>query len=138
MNLNLFHFTDLRKKAEVLLICWRPNSVESKHQPHISPFIQNVDRPISNYLHKRRMEWEKKKKKFKNVTNYKWVKLHQGSISSTLYKQLLCLQIPKVQSKALRNWKIFLKALSKRLWKLTIKTKRFWPLKYLSFVNVND
>ncbi len=40
--------------------------------------------------------------------------------------------------KVLRNWKIFLKALSKRLWKLTIKTKRLWRLKYFSFVNVND
>ncbi len=64
-------FKDLRKKAENLLICWRPNSVETKHLPHISPFIQNTDRPISNYLHKRRMDWEKKNKKFKNVTNYK-------------------------------------------------------------------
>jgi hypothetical protein len=44
--------------------------------------------------------------------------------------------IPK--AKALRNWKIFLKALSKRLRKLTIKAKRLWRLKYFSFVNVND
>jgi len=41
-------------------------------------------------------------------------------------------------SKALQNWKIFLKALSKRLQKLTIKTKRLWQLKFLSFVKVND
>jgi len=40
--------------------------------------------------------------------------------------------------KALRNWKIFLKALSKRLQKLTIKTKRLWRLKFLSFIKVND
>ncbi len=40
--------------------------------------------------------------------------------------------------KALRNWKIFLKALSKQLGKLTIKMKRLWRLKFLSFVNVND
>ncbi len=43
-----------------------------------------------------------------------------------------------MQIKALQNWKIFLKALSKRLRKLTIKTKRLWQLKYFSFVNVND
>ncbi len=43
-----------------------------------------------------------------------------------------------VPPKALRNWKIFLKALSKWLWKLTIKTKRLWRLKFLSFVKVND
>jgi len=46
--------------------------------------------------------------------------------------------IISVDSKALRNWKIFLKALSKRLQKLTIKMKRLWRLKFLSFVNVND
>jgi len=40
--------------------------------------------------------------------------------------------------KALRNWKIFLKALSKQLQKLTIETKRLWRLKFLSFVKVND
>jgi len=34
-----------------------------------------------------------------------------------------------ISSKALRNWKIFLKALSKRFRKLTIKTKRLWRLK---------
>ena len=63
---------DLRKKAETLLICWRPNSVESKRGPHINPFIQNAaDRPISTYFQKRKMEWEKKQKKFKNVTNYR-------------------------------------------------------------------
>jgi hypothetical protein len=41
-------------------------------------------------------------------------------------------------NKALRNWKIFLKALSKRLRKITIKTKRLWQLKFFSFVNFND
>jgi len=40
--------------------------------------------------------------------------------------------------KALRNWKISVKALTKQLWKLTIKTKRLWQLKLLSFVNVNN
>ncbi len=40
--------------------------------------------------------------------------------------------------KALQNWKIFLKAFSKWLRKLTIKTKQLWWLKYFSFVNVND
>jgi len=34
-------------------------------------------------------------------------------------------------TKALQNWKIFLKALSKRLRKWTIKTKRLWQLKFL-------
>jgi len=41
-------------------------------------------------------------------------------------------------SMALRNWKIFLKVLSKRLRKLTIKTKQLWRLKFLSFVKVNN
>ena len=41
-------------------------------------------------------------------------------------------------SKALQNWKISVKALMKRLWKLTIKTKRLSRLKLLSFVNVNN
>jgi len=43
-----------------------------------------------------------------------------------------------VEVKALQNWKMFLKALTKRLWKLTIKTKRLWGLKFLSFVNIKD
>jgi len=38
-------------------------------------------------------------------------------------------------SKALQNWKISVKALMKRLWKLT---KRLSRLKLLSFVNVNN
>ncbi len=41
-------------------------------------------------------------------------------------------------TKALRNWKIFLKALSKGLRKLMIKTKRLLRLKFFSFVNFND
>ncbi len=36
------------------------------------------------------------------------------------------------------NWKISVKALTKQLWKLTIKAKRLLRLKFLSFVNVND
>jgi hypothetical protein len=46
--------------------------VDSKHHHHINPFIQNAERPISNFLHRKRSEWEKKKKKFKNVTNYRY------------------------------------------------------------------
>jgi len=54
-------------------------------------------------------------------------------------RKSVCVCLKKREnSKALRNWKIFLKALSKRLRKLTIKTKRLWQLKFLSFVNVND
>jgi len=41
-------------------------------------------------------------------------------------------------AKALRYKLFFVKALSKRLWKLTINTKRLSQLKSLSFVNVND
>jgi len=44
----------------------------------------------------------------------------------------------EVTNKALQNWKIFLKALSKQLQKLTIKTKRLWEFKFFSFVKVND
>ena len=54
---------DLRKKAEVILCCWRPNSVENKKSSRES-------RPISAYMHQKRREWEKKQKKFKNVANY--------------------------------------------------------------------
>jgi hypothetical protein len=61
---------------------------------------------------------------------------------SKVFKIIRKLSSPKLvlirDTKALRNWKIFLKALSKRLRKLTIKTKRLWRLKYFSFVNVND
>ena len=52
---------DLRKKAEEILCCWRPNSVESKAKP---------TRPISAYMHRKRREWEKKQKKFKNIANF--------------------------------------------------------------------
>jgi hypothetical protein len=37
-------------------------------------------------------------------------------------------------TKALQNWKISVKALPKRLWKLTTKTKQLLQLKLLSFV----
>jgi len=47
-------------------------------------------------------------------------------------------ELELMEIKALRNWKIFLKAYSKRLRKLTIKTKQLWQLKFLSFVKVND
>jgi len=47
-------------------------------------------------------------------------------------------KVYRVDSKALRNWKISVKALTKQLWKLTIKTKRLSQLKLLSFVYVND
>jgi len=40
--------------------------------------------------------------------------------------------------RALQNWKIFLKALSKWLLKWTIKMKQLWQLKLLSFVKVHD
>jgi len=40
--------------------------------------------------------------------------------------------------KALRNWKIFVKALLKRLRKLTIKMKQLWQSKFFCFVNFND
>jgi len=40
--------------------------------------------------------------------------------------------------KALRYKLFFLKALTKRLWKLTIRTKRLSWLKSLSFLNFND
>jgi len=43
-----------------------------------------------------------------------------------------------IQSKALRYKLFFLKALSKRLWKLTINTKRLSQLKSLSFLNFKD
>jgi len=43
-----------------------------------------------------------------------------------------------VKAKALRNWKISNKALTKQLWKLTNKRKRLSRLKLLSFVNVSD
>jgi len=37
---------DLRKKAATLIMCWRPNSVESKRaHHHISPFVQNHETP---------------------------------------------------------------------------------------------
>ena len=52
---------DLRKKAEEILCCWRPNSVETKAKP---------TRPISDYMHRKRREWEKKQKKFKNIANF--------------------------------------------------------------------
>ena len=52
---------DLRKKAEEILCCWRPNSVETNKKP---------TRPISDYMHRKRREWEKKQKKFKNIANY--------------------------------------------------------------------
>lgn len=59
----LFH-KDLRKKAEVILCCWRPNSVESKKSA-------KENRPISAFMHHKRREWEKKQRKFlKTVTNY--------------------------------------------------------------------
>jgi len=41
-----------------------------------------------------------------------------------------------VGTKALRNWKILVKALSKRLRKLTIITKRLIVIIIVSFVNV--
>jgi len=41
-------------------------------------------------------------------------------------------------TKALQNWKISVKALTKRLWKLTIITKRLIAIIIVSFVNVND
>ena len=44
----------------------------------------------------------------------------------------------KLCSKALQNWKMSVKALTKRLWKLTIKTKQLLQLKLLSFDNVNN
>ena len=53
---------DLRKKAEEILCCWRPNSVESK--------ASKPTRPISAYMHRKRREWEKKQKKFKNIANF--------------------------------------------------------------------
>ena len=55
---------DLRKKAEIIICCcWRPNSVENKKS-------SQEMRPISAYLHQKRREWEKKQKKFKNITNH--------------------------------------------------------------------
>jgi len=45
---------------------------------------------------------------------------------------------PSLLTKALQNWKISVKALTKQLWKLTIKTKRLSRFKLLSFVHVND
>ena len=55
---------DLRKKAEIIICCcWRPNSVETKKS-------SKEMRPISAYLHQKRREWEKKQKKFKNITNH--------------------------------------------------------------------
>ena len=54
---------DLRKKAEIIICCWRPNSVENKKS-------SLETRPISAYLHRKRRDWEKKQKKFKNVTNF--------------------------------------------------------------------
>ena len=54
---------DLRKKAEIIICCWRPNSVEHKKS-------SQEMRPISAYLHQKRRDWEKKQKKFKNITNH--------------------------------------------------------------------
>jgi hypothetical protein len=51
-------------------------------------------------------------------------KLHYGLLST-------------IRNKALRYKLFFLKALTKRLWKLTIKTKRLSLLKSLSFLNFN-
>ncbi len=86
---------DLRKKAATLIMCWRPNSVESRrNHHHISPFVQNHETPrelkirfrsvifyftdisknnflVTDYNLKRHLETEKKQKKFKNVTNYR-------------------------------------------------------------------
>ncbi len=75
--------------------------------------------------------------------------LRKGTISPDLRKIRDFFRIDKqgntscrvelmLSNKALRNWKIFLNALLKRLRKLTIKTKRQWQLKFLSFVNIND
>ena len=55
----LFH-KDLRKKAEVILCCWRPNSVEGSKRMAMT----REQRPISAYMHQKRREWEKKQKKF--------------------------------------------------------------------------
>jgi len=58
--------------------------------------------------------------------------------SNNLSSSSLFIAKDTTTSKALRNWKIFFKALSKRIRKLMIKTKWLWRLKYFSFVNVND
>ncbi len=43
-----------------------------------------------------------------------------------------------IHEKALGNWKFSVKVLSKRLWKLTIITKRLILIIIVRFVNVND
>ncbi len=53
-------------------------------------------------------------------------------------KGLPRVRIKDMDNKALHYKLFFLKALSKRLWKLTIKTKRLSQLKSLSFLNFND
>jgi len=64
-------------------------------------------------------------------------------LNPTHAKQRTCSSIinvkldPNLYNKALQNWKISFKALTKRLWKLSIKTKRLSRLKLLSLVNVN-
>ncbi len=57
---------------------------------------------------------------------------HLSTRATIQWSQVLC------TSKALRNWKIFVKALLKWLQKLMIKTKQLWLLKFFSFVNFND
>lgn len=53
---------DLRKKAEMLVcFCWRPNSVDNR---------KLMDRPVSAYLYQRREDLKKRKKKYRNVTNF--------------------------------------------------------------------
>jgi len=53
-----------------------------------------------------------------------------------LIKSLIHVRV--IRCKALHYKLFFVKALAKRLWKLTIKMKRLLQLKLLSFVNVND
>jgi hypothetical protein len=61
----------------------------------------------------------------------------------------VCLLIPTLKMLDMMKWHVafgkalhyklfFLKALTKRLWKLTIKTKRLSQIKSLSFLNFND
>ena len=69
---------DLRKKMEMLLCCWRPNSVDKMIGPSggggiFSNGRQSGPRPISAYIQDKRIQWEKKQKKFKNVTNYRYM-----------------------------------------------------------------
>jgi len=73
-----------------------------------------------------------------NCTSVIWKVIYLFSIFVKWTPEKYTFSVVVVMAKALQNWKISVKALTKRLWKLTIKMKRLWRLKLLSFVNVNN